>query len=65
MKFKKKLKDSLPTQCMSAFNSTKRLIFQRNNKYQVMIETCSLCNAQCSFCSNPNLKRKKGIMEKE
>ncbi len=34
-------------------------------KYRIMIETSSLCNAQCEFCSNPTLIREKKVMDDE
>lgn len=34
-------------------------------KYRIMIETSSICNARCEFCSNPTLLREKKIMEDE
>lgn len=32
-------------------------------KYRIMIETSNICNARCSFCANPSMKRKKIIMD--
>lgn len=34
----------------------------RPEKYRVMIETSSICNAKCSFCPNVTLKRKHMVM---
>lgn len=34
-------------------------------KYRIMIETSSLCNARCEFCSNPTLVREKKVMDDE
>ena len=34
----------------------------RPEKYRVMIETSSICNARCSFCPNVTLKRKHMVM---
>ncbi len=31
-------------------------------KYRIMIETSSICNARCSFCSNPVLERPHMVM---
>lgn len=36
--------------------------FMKERRYEVQIETSSFCNAQCSFCPNTTLKRKKNIM---
>lgn len=32
-------------------------------RYRIMIETSSLCNARCEFCSNPTLVREKKVMD--
>lgn len=37
----------------------------RPDKYRVMIETSSICNAKCSFCPNATLKRKHMVMPEE
>lgn len=39
--------------------------FFGERQYEVQIETSSFCNAQCSFCPNVSLKRRKSIMSEE
>lgn len=33
-----------------------------NEKYRIMIETSSICNAKCEFCANPTLIRPRMAM---
>lgn len=36
-----------------------------HEKYRIMIETSSICNARCSFCANAGLLRPKAVMTDE
>lgn len=36
-----------------------------HEKYRIMIETSSICNARCTFCANASLLRPKAVMSDE
>lgn len=51
------LTDAFSTQILGEIN-----LSRRPEKYRIMIETTSICNAKCSFCPNSTLHRPRMVM---